>query len=91
MYPRLPPESAVALAKRLRPMAMPADEYPLQKHPEVRAALIYGSEDELFEPDFERFMARELLGIDPIETPQRSLPDAQGPRGPLRAPGPLGE
>ena len=28
---------------------------------------MYAADDELFEPAFERFMARELLGIDPIE------------------------
>jgi pimeloyl-ACP methyl ester carboxylesterase len=79
MYPRLPPESAAALAKRLRPMAMPADEYPLEKHPEVPTALIYGSEDELFDPDFERFMARELLGVDPIELSSGHFPMLEDP------------
>jgi hypothetical protein len=69
MYPRLPPEKARALAQRLRPMAMPPDDYPLRDHPDVPTALVYASEDELFEPAFERFMAHELLGIDPIELP----------------------
>jgi pimeloyl-ACP methyl ester carboxylesterase len=69
MYPRLPPERARALAQRLRPMAMPPDDYPLRKHPDVPTALLYASEDELFEPAFERFMAHELLDIDPIELP----------------------
>ncbi len=69
MYPRLPPESAKALVEHLRPMAMPPDEYPLEQHPDVPTALIYAADDELFEPAFERFVARELLGIDPIELP----------------------
>lgn len=69
MYRRLPPESAEALAQHLRPMAMPPDEYPLSAHPDVPTALIYATDDEIFEPAFERFVARELLGIDPIEVP----------------------
>ncbi len=69
MYPRLPSESAQALVQHLRPMAMPPDEYPLEQHPDVPTALIYAADDELFEPAFERFVARELLGIDPIELP----------------------
>ncbi len=67
MYARLPPERARALAQHLRPMAMPPDDYPLREHPDVPSALVYAADDELFEPAFERFMARELLGIDPIE------------------------
>lgn len=67
LYPRLPPERARTLAQRLRPMAMPPGDYPLREHPDVPAALVYAAEDELFEPAFERFMASELLGIEPIE------------------------
>jgi pimeloyl-ACP methyl ester carboxylesterase len=79
MYPRLSPQGAAALAERLRPMAMPADEYPLREHPEVSTVLIYASEDELFEPDFERFMARELLGIEPIELHSGHFPMVEDP------------
>ncbi len=67
MYARLPPEDAQALAQRLRPMAMPPGDYPLAEQPDVPVALLYASDDEFFEPAFERFMARELLGVDPIE------------------------
>jgi pimeloyl-ACP methyl ester carboxylesterase len=67
MYARLPPEDAQALAQRLRPMAMPPGVYPLAEHPDVPVALLYASDDEFFEPAFERFMAHELLGVDPIE------------------------
>lgn len=84
MYRRLPPEGAAALAKRLRPMAMPADEYPLQEHPEVPTALIYATEDELFEPDFERFIARELLGIEPIELRSGHFPMVEDPEAVAR-------
>jgi pimeloyl-ACP methyl ester carboxylesterase len=69
MYPRLRPEDAQALAERLRPMAMPAGDYPLPSHPDVPTALIYAADDEFFDPEWERFMARELLGVEPIELP----------------------
>jgi pimeloyl-ACP methyl ester carboxylesterase len=67
MYPRLSPDVAEALTRHLQPMAMPPDEYPLEQHPNVPSALIYAADDEFFEPAFERFVARELLGVDPIE------------------------
>jgi pimeloyl-ACP methyl ester carboxylesterase len=79
MYRRLPPESARALAERLRPMAMPSGEYPLERHPEVPAALIYATEDELFEPAWERFMARELLGVEPLEISTGHFPMVEDP------------
>ena len=79
LYPRLPPTDAAALAERLRPMALPGDEYPLRELPEVPAVLIYATEDELFEPVFERFMARELLGVDPIELHTGHFPMVEDP------------
>jgi pimeloyl-ACP methyl ester carboxylesterase len=79
MYPRLPPETARALAQRLRPMAMPKDAYPLRAHPVNPTVLIYAAEDEFFEPAWERFMARELLGVEPIEIPGGHFPMVEDP------------
>jgi pimeloyl-ACP methyl ester carboxylesterase len=79
MYPRLPVERARALAEHLRPMAMPRGDYPLQAHPDVPTALVYATEDELFEPAFQRFMAEELLGIDAIELPGGHFPMVEDP------------
>jgi pimeloyl-ACP methyl ester carboxylesterase len=79
MYPRLPPETGRALAQRLRPMAMPAGDYPLSAHPDNETVLIYAAEDEFFEPDWERFMARELLGVEPIEIPGGHFPMVEDP------------
>jgi len=81
MYSRLPPEDARALAQHLRPMAMPPGDYPLAEHPDVPVALLYASDDEFFEPGFERFMARELLGIDPIELEGGHFPMIEDPDG----------
>jgi pimeloyl-ACP methyl ester carboxylesterase len=79
MYPRLPPETGRALAERLRPSVPPAGEYPLPGHPDVPTVLIYAAEDEIFNPAWERFMARELLHIDPIEIPGGHFPMVEDP------------
>jgi pimeloyl-ACP methyl ester carboxylesterase len=79
MYPRLPEDSARALMRHLRPMAMPQGQYPLREHPEVRAALVYAAEDELFDPAFERFMAEEVLNIEPIELQSGHFPMVEDP------------
>ena len=67
------------LAGRLRPMAMPQGDYPLDGPPANQTVLIYAAEDEFFRPDFERFMAREVFGIEPIEIPGGHFPMAEDP------------
>jgi pimeloyl-ACP methyl ester carboxylesterase len=81
MYGRLPQATARALAGNLRPMAPPADAYPSPGPPANPAVLVYAAEDEFFEPAWERFMARELLGIEPIEIPGGHFPMAEDPEG----------
>jgi pimeloyl-ACP methyl ester carboxylesterase len=80
MYPRLPAEKAAALAETLRPTAPPAGSYPLDEHPDVPVALIYATEDEFFEPEWERFVAREMLGVEPIGIPGGHFPMAEDPQ-----------
>jgi pimeloyl-ACP methyl ester carboxylesterase len=79
MYPRLPEDVARRLAERLRPGAAPVGEFPLAEHPEVATALIFASDDEFFTPEWERFVARELLGIEPIEIPTGHFPMVEDP------------
>jgi pimeloyl-ACP methyl ester carboxylesterase len=79
LYRRVPSPRAEMLAGRLRPMAMPQGDYPLRAHPDNRTVLIYAADDELFEPGFETFMARELIGVEPIEIPGGHFPMAEGP------------
>ena len=79
MYPRLPRQTASALAHRLLPMAPPAGEYPLSRHPDIPTVLIYATDDEFFEPAWERFMARDLLGIEPIEIAGGHFPMIEDP------------
>jgi pimeloyl-ACP methyl ester carboxylesterase len=79
MYTRLPPETARTLAQRVRPLAPVPDDYPLPGHPDVPTELVYATDDELFEPAWERFMATELLGIEPIEIPGGHFPMLEDP------------
>jgi pimeloyl-ACP methyl ester carboxylesterase len=79
MYRRLPAEAARALAGHLRPMAMPPGDYPLADHPDVPTALIYGADDELFEPEFQRFVARDVLGVEPVELRTGHFPMVEDP------------
>jgi pimeloyl-ACP methyl ester carboxylesterase len=79
MYGRLPPETARALATRLRPATPTPGEYPLAEHPDVPTALVYAVDDEIFQPEWERFMASELLGIDPIEISGGHFPMVEDP------------
>jgi pimeloyl-ACP methyl ester carboxylesterase len=78
MYARLPAPTARALAQRLRPMAAAAGAYPLPGYPDTPTALVYATDDELFEPAW-RFMACELLGVEPIEIPGGHFPMAEDP------------
>ena len=81
MYPRLPTETAHAIAARLRPGAGPVGEYPLAEHPDVATALIYTTDDEFFRPEWERFVAREMLDIEPIELTGGHFPMVEDPDG----------
>jgi pimeloyl-ACP methyl ester carboxylesterase len=79
LYPRLPPATARSLAERLRPLAPPADDFPLPGPPAVATALIYAADDELFEPEWERLMASDVLGVEPIEVPGGHFPMLEDP------------
>jgi hypothetical protein len=48
-------------------------------HPDVLTVLAYSSHDELFEPAWERFTARQLLGIEPIEIAGGHFPMIEDP------------
>lgn len=79
MYQRLPRDMAEELADRLRPAAPPADEFPLAHPYEGPTALIFAGADEFFEPEWERFVAREMLGVEPIELSGGHFPMAEDP------------
>ena len=73
--PRRPGRSRRGFGPRRRPPG----SFPLERHPDLPTALIYATDDEFFEPDYERFIARELLGIEPIEIPGGHFPMAEDP------------
>jgi pimeloyl-ACP methyl ester carboxylesterase len=79
MYARLPDEMARAAAANLRPDAPAAGNYPLAGHPDIRTALVYATEDEFFEPTWERWVALQKLGIEPIEMPCGHFPMLECP------------
>jgi len=69
----------VHLCPRLGGLAPPPGDYPLAGHPDVRTVLVYAADDEFFDPAWERFMAREALGVEPIEIPGGHFPMAEDP------------
>ncbi len=79
MYPRLPRKTGRELAERLRPGASAVGDYPLGQHPNLPTALIYATDDEFFTPEWERFLARELLGVEPIEISGGHFPMVEDP------------
>jgi len=80
IYPRLPAKTAASLAERLRPMVQPPGDYPLSEYPDIPTVLVYAADDEFFEPASERFMARELLGVEPIEISSGHFPMVEHPK-----------
>ena len=79
MYPRLPREQGRRLAQHLRPGASAVGAYPLDRHPDVPTALIYATDDEFFAPEWERFVAHDLLGVEPIEIAGGHFPMLEDP------------
>jgi pimeloyl-ACP methyl ester carboxylesterase len=79
IYTRLPPEAARALADRLRPGASPTDSYPLDEQPAVPTSLLYARHDEFFEPDWSRWIARNVVHVEPIELDTGHFPMIEAP------------
>jgi len=81
LYGRLDTELAERLAARLRPQpqALFRAPYPLERPPEVPAAFLYAREDELFDDEWSRWIARSLLGLEAIELPSGHFPMLEHP------------
>jgi pimeloyl-ACP methyl ester carboxylesterase len=75
MYPDLDPEDAAWAFERLRPQAQRSQG---ERSPEPPAGLrvesIVGTEDRLVSPDWSRRVARERLGVEPVEIPTGHFP-----------------
>jgi len=75
MYPDLKPEDAKWAFERLRPQAQKSQGEPSPEPPAgLRVESIVGTEDRLVSPDWSRRVARERLGVEPIEIPTGHFP-----------------
>jgi pimeloyl-ACP methyl ester carboxylesterase len=79
IYPRLAPDVARLLASGLRPATAPTDSYPLKDQPAVPTGLVYARHDEFFNPDWSRWIAREILHVEPIELETGHFPMIEAP------------
>jgi pimeloyl-ACP methyl ester carboxylesterase len=79
MYGCLPPGLAQELASALKPDAPAAGDYPLTQNPDRPTELVYATEDEFFFPEWSRAVARERLGVEPIEMRGGHFPMAEQP------------
>ncbi|HWX96925.1 MAG TPA: alpha/beta hydrolase [Solirubrobacteraceae bacterium] len=79
LYVRLPVQTARGLARRLRPNAPITSEMP-RVDASLPTELVYTSDDELFEPAWQRFMAREVLGVEPVELAGGHFPMVERPQ-----------
>ena len=70
MYPDLSPEDARMAAERLRPQAQKSQAEPSPAPPPgLRVESIVGAHDRVVSPAWSRRVARERLGVEPVEIP----------------------
>ena len=69
------------MAARLRPQphAVLRAPYPLERPPDVPSTFLYAREDELFDDEWSRWIARSLLGLEAIELPSGHFPMLEQP------------
>jgi pimeloyl-ACP methyl ester carboxylesterase len=79
IYPRLSPELAHTLARRLKPGSAPVDTYPLRTPPDVPTSFIYARHDEFFDPAWSRWVASEAAGLEPVELDTGHFPMIEAP------------
>ncbi len=81
LYGRLDRTSAARMAARLRPQPQTVfgAPYPLERPPEVPSTFLYAREDELFDDEWSRWIARSLLGLEAIELPGGHFPMLEHP------------
>jgi Alpha/beta hydrolase family len=65
LYGRL--DTRLAARLRPQPQALFGAAYPLERPPEVPSACLYAREDELFDDEWSRWIARQQLGVEAIE------------------------
>jgi pimeloyl-ACP methyl ester carboxylesterase len=81
LYPRLDRPLAERMAARLRPQAdVFSAPYPLPEPPALPSAMVVARDDELFRPEWSRWMARTVLGVEPIEVDGGHFQQLEWPR-----------
>ncbi|QEC47081.1 alpha/beta hydrolase [Baekduia soli] len=81
LYGRVEPALAHATAQRLRPQAQIwRAPHPAAVPPEVPSAMVVSSADEMFEPAWSRWAARNVLGVVPVERDWGHFPMLEAPR-----------
>jgi pimeloyl-ACP methyl ester carboxylesterase len=79
LYRRLAPAVAHRALGRLRTQYFPPPVEPPLTLPATPAAFVYTPDDEIFTPERSRWMAREALGLEPIELPGGHFPMLERP------------
>jgi pimeloyl-ACP methyl ester carboxylesterase len=79
MYPRLSPETAQIVAACLKPGSSPADSYPLSAQPAVPTTIVFARYDEFFNPEWSRWIAREVAHVEPIAVETGHFPMVEAP------------
>jgi pimeloyl-ACP methyl ester carboxylesterase len=75
MYSDLSPEDARWAAERLRPQAQKSQGEPSPAPPPgLRVESILGANDRVLSPAWSRRVARERLGVEPVELPSGHFP-----------------
>lgn len=75
MYPDLSPQDARWAAERLRPQGQRSQGEPSPAPPSgLRVESIIGANDRLVSPAWSRRVARERLGVEPVELPSGHFP-----------------
>ena len=75
MYPDLSPDDARWAAERLRPQAQRSQTEPSPATPPgLRVESIIGANDPVVSPSWSRRVARERLGVEPVELPSGHFP-----------------
>jgi pimeloyl-ACP methyl ester carboxylesterase len=75
MYPDLSPEDARWAVERLRPQAQRSQTEPSPATPAgLRVESIIGANDAVVSPTWSRRVARERLGVEPVELPSGHFP-----------------
>jgi pimeloyl-ACP methyl ester carboxylesterase len=74
MYPDLDPDDADWAFDRLRPQGQKSQGEPSPDSPDLRVESIVGTSDRVVSPEWSRRVARDRLGVEPIEIPTGHFP-----------------